>query len=97
MYIYMQFVQLRSNVNITNAGLKQFVRYLNFSPLKKDFKFRKCNLIDIIPVVHVDAKVSEINYYFTGEKRTNGNGLFLKYLQVDYLNLLIQVSHSTPF
>ncbi|CCD68978.2 Tubulin polyglutamylase ttll-11 [Caenorhabditis elegans] len=61
MYIYMQFVQLRSNVNITNAGLKQFVR--------------KCNLIDIIPVVHVDAKVSEINYYFTGEKRTNGNGL----------------------
>lgn len=54
-------------------------------------------MIDIIPVVHVDAKVSEINYYFTGEKRTNGNGLFLKYLQVDYLNLLIQVSHSTPF
>ncbi|CAI2355699.1 unnamed protein product [Caenorhabditis sp. 36 PRJEB53466] len=26
MYIYMQFVQLRSNVNITAAGLKQFVR-----------------------------------------------------------------------
>ncbi|ULT85285.1 hypothetical protein L3Y34_013822 [Caenorhabditis briggsae] len=61
MYIYMQFVQLRNNVNITGAGLKQFVR--------------KCNLADIIPIVQVDAKVAEISYYFTGDRKTSANGL----------------------
>uniref|UniRef100_A0A1I7TLF6 Tubulin tyrosine ligase n=1 Tax=Caenorhabditis tropicalis TaxID=1561998 RepID=A0A1I7TLF6_9PELO len=61
MYIYMQFVQLRSNVNITSAGLKQFVK--------------KCNLADILPYVKVDAKIAEINYYFTGERNYSGNGL----------------------
>ncbi|EGT52576.1 CBN-TTLL-11 protein [Caenorhabditis brenneri] len=61
MYIYMQFVHLRNNVNITSAGLKQFVK--------------KCNLVDIMPMVQVDAKVAEINYYFTGDRQTTGNGL----------------------
>uniref|UniRef100_A0A8R1I575 Tubulin--tyrosine ligase-like protein 9 n=1 Tax=Caenorhabditis japonica TaxID=281687 RepID=A0A8R1I575_CAEJA len=59
MYIYMQFVQLRNNVNITSAGLKQFVR--------------KCNLQDIIPISQIDEKVAEINYYFTGIRPTFGN------------------------
>ncbi|KAF1749595.1 hypothetical protein GCK72_026063 [Caenorhabditis remanei] len=61
MYIYMQFVQLRNNVNITGAGLKQFVR--------------KCNLADVMPIAQVDVKVAEINYYFTGDRQTSGNGL----------------------
>ncbi|CAB3400776.1 unnamed protein product [Caenorhabditis bovis] len=61
MYIYMQFVQLKNNVNITNAGMKQFVR--------------KCNLIDIIPIQEVDSKIAEIDYYFTGDKQTSSNGL----------------------
>ncbi|CAI5456246.1 unnamed protein product [Caenorhabditis angaria] len=61
MYIYMQFVQLRNNVNITNAGLKQFVR--------------KCNLTDVLPINEVDPKIEEINYYFTGDRHTSFNGL----------------------
>ncbi|CAD6187334.1 unnamed protein product [Caenorhabditis auriculariae] len=61
MYIYMQFLQLRNNVNITISGLKQFVR--------------KCNLSDVMPPQVIDARVAEINYHFTGDKKSRTNGL----------------------
>ncbi|CAJ0954184.1 unnamed protein product, partial [Mesorhabditis belari] len=61
-YLFMQFVNLRTTINISVSGLKLFIK--------------KCNLHMLINSREIDLKAAEINFYLTGDhSRLLGNGL----------------------
>lgn len=82
MYIYMQFVQLRSAVTISTGGLRQFIR-LAFNSWHDPPSSRKCSLSDIIDQEELEKKYNEISYGVSGDRVAVQNGLpFHAFLQL---------------